>query len=105
MDDLPPDTKDLTFGNSVYKIRFENRAGRPIFGHRYHFFLRDAVEDVPEYVVHWDVLARFALALFNNTHITHPFLALRPNTHYIRYTKESSTRYSQNIRAMKNLAP
>lgn len=25
-----------------------------MYGHRYFFFLQDAVEDVPEYLVHWD---------------------------------------------------
>jgi len=25
-----------------------------VFGHRYWFFLKDAVEDVPEYLVHWE---------------------------------------------------
>jgi hypothetical protein len=24
-----------------------------LFGHRYWFYLKDAVEDVPEYIVHW----------------------------------------------------
>jgi mRNA (guanine-N7-)-methyltransferase len=54
LDELPPDAEDLSFGNSVYKITFEERHKRPVFGHRYFFFLEDAVEDVPEYVVHWD---------------------------------------------------
>ncbi|PVG00202.1 guanine-N(7)-methyltransferase [Serendipita vermifera] len=46
-----PDT--LTFGNSVYRIRFDDIRG-PLYGHRYMFYLQDAVEDVPEYVVYWD---------------------------------------------------
>jgi mRNA (guanine-N7-)-methyltransferase len=25
-----------------------------MYGHQYRFFLTDAVEDVPEYVVNWD---------------------------------------------------
>ncbi|KAF9227991.1 hypothetical protein BS17DRAFT_747026 [Gyrodon lividus] len=54
LDALPPSAADLSFGNSVYRIRFEDRQSRPLFGHRYHFFLRDAVEDVPEYIVDWD---------------------------------------------------
>ncbi|TFY69279.1 hypothetical protein EVG20_g3228 [Dentipellis fragilis] len=62
LDALPPDTpsSDLSFGNSVYKIRFENRTSRPLYGHRYWFFLRDAVEDVPEYIVHWDNFVQLA---------------------------------------------
>ncbi|RXW15875.1 hypothetical protein EST38_g9977 [Candolleomyces aberdarensis] len=54
LDALPPDTDDLSFGNNVYQIRFEQREPRPVFGHKYWLSLQDAVEDVPEYVVHWD---------------------------------------------------
>jgi hypothetical protein len=54
LDQLPPDSEDLSFGNSVYKIRFEERNSRPLFGHRYYFYLQDAVENVPEYIVNWD---------------------------------------------------
>lgn len=53
LNEIPPDATDLSFGNDVYKIRFEDRTEQPIYGHKYWFFLRDAVEDVPEYVVHW----------------------------------------------------
>ena len=67
LDALPPDSKDLTFGNSVYKIRFEDRENRPIFGHRYWFYLQDAVDDVPEYVVHWDNFVRYVIALSRDT--------------------------------------
>lgn len=54
LDALPPSVQDLSFGNSVYSIRFEDRQSRPLFGHRYHFWLNDAVDDVPEYIVHWN---------------------------------------------------
>lgn len=54
LDALPKDASELTFGNSVYKIRFETREQRPLFGFRYWFYLQDAVDDVPEYVVQWD---------------------------------------------------
>ena len=67
LDDLPEDAEDLSFGNSVYKIRFDNRRERPMFGHRYWFYLKDAVDDVPEYIVHWDNFVRcvfLALHLF-----------------------------------------
>ena len=58
LDELPEDAEELSWGNSVYKIRFEERDRRPMFGHRYWFFLQDAVDDVPEYVVHWDNFVR-----------------------------------------------
>jgi mRNA (guanine-N7-)-methyltransferase len=54
LDQLPADAPELSFGNSVYSIKFESREPRPLYGHRYSFFLQDAVEDVPEYVVHWE---------------------------------------------------
>jgi mRNA (guanine-N7-)-methyltransferase len=47
------DPEALTFGNNVYNVRFDSYA-HSIYGHRYMFFLADAVEDVPEYVVYWD---------------------------------------------------
>ncbi|KAI0637355.1 mRNA capping enzyme-domain-containing protein [Trametes polyzona] len=60
LDSLEPGTDDLSWGNKVYKIRFEDREHRPIFGHRYWFYLKDAVDDVPEYVVHWDNFVELA---------------------------------------------
>ncbi|KAL5511540.1 ABD1 [Sanghuangporus vaninii] len=59
LDALPPDS-DLSFGNSVYRIKFDDSERRPVFGHRYTFFLRDAVEDVPEYIVYWDNFVQMA---------------------------------------------
>lgn len=38
----------------MYNIRFDNRDETKVFGQRYWFYLQDAVEDVPEYVVHWE---------------------------------------------------
>jgi mRNA (guanine-N7-)-methyltransferase len=60
LDALPADSAELSFGNSVYRIKFDDRENRPIYGHRYSFFLRDAVDDVPEYVVHWEPFIRCA---------------------------------------------
>ena len=55
LDTVPDDATDLVFGNSVYQIRFEEgkQKQRRLYGDRYSFYLKDAVEDVPEYVVHW----------------------------------------------------
>lgn len=67
MDAIPPEEEDLSFGNSVYKIRFENRE-KPVFGHKYWFYLQDAVENVPEYVVRWDNFVQCVLTpLFTHT--------------------------------------
>ncbi|TFK26413.1 hypothetical protein FA15DRAFT_293491 [Coprinopsis marcescibilis] len=60
LDALPPDAEELSFGNSVYKIKFDQRDTKPRFGHRYWFFLQDAVENVPEYVVQWDCFVELA---------------------------------------------
>ena len=58
LDALPPDAEELAWGNSVYKIRFEERRKRSLYGDRYWFYLKDAVEDVPEYIVHWENLVK-----------------------------------------------
>ncbi|KAF8352358.1 mRNA capping enzyme-domain-containing protein [Amanita rubescens] len=60
LNSLPPDAKDLSFGNSVYKVTFEKRSEKPLFGHKYWFFLQDAVDNVPEYVVYWDSFVQMA---------------------------------------------
>jgi len=63
LDNIPTDAEELSFGNSVYKITFENRE-RPVFGHKYWFFLQDAVENVPEYVVRWDNFVQYVFPFF-----------------------------------------
>ncbi|BGP37917.1 mRNA cap guanine-N7 methyltransferase [Rhodotorula kratochvilovae] len=56
----------LVFGNAVYSVKFDTREWPSQYGHRYTFFLQDAVEEVPEYVVYWDnfvaVAAEYGLA-------------------------------------------
>lgn len=52
--EVPEDDEELRFGNSVYYIQFDERKHKGMYGHRYRFFLTDAVEDVPEYLVNWD---------------------------------------------------
>lgn len=44
----------LVFGNSVYSVKFDAREHDSMYGHRCTFYLQDAVEEVPEYVVYWD---------------------------------------------------
>ncbi|THH19669.1 hypothetical protein EUX98_g8726 [Antrodiella citrinella] len=51
---IPANASELSFGNDVYTIRFDERVHHGVYGHRYSFYLKDAVDDVPEYVVHWD---------------------------------------------------
>lgn len=50
-----------TFGNELYHVRFEKDPPedgifREPFGNRYDYFLKDAVDDVPEYVVPFECL-------------------------------------------------
>ncbi|BEJ14265.1 hypothetical protein CspHIS471_0400320 [Cutaneotrichosporon sp. HIS471] len=52
LDEQPDD--ELTFGNSCYQITFAERHHQGIYGREYRFYLEDAVEDVPEYIVDWD---------------------------------------------------
>lgn len=52
----------LVFGNSVYSVKFDAREHDSVYGHRYTFYLQDAVEEVPEYVVHWENFVACALS-------------------------------------------
>ncbi|KNZ53110.1 mRNA cap guanine-N7 methyltransferase [Puccinia sorghi] len=56
-----------SFGNSVYQIRFpypltSREQLDQVYGHRYSFYLQDAVEDVPEYFVLWEPFVRCSMA-------------------------------------------
>ncbi|WVF66975.1 hypothetical protein IAT40_001718 [Kwoniella sp. CBS 6097] len=61
LDALPEDDEELRFGNSCYYVQFTERKHKGIYGHQYRFFLTDAVEDVPEYVVYWENFEALAL--------------------------------------------
>lgn len=58
---------DLAFpewGNSIYRVRFpgktpEDGIFRPPFGWRYSYFMEEAVEEVPEYVVPWEAFRAY----------------------------------------------
>ncbi|RAL16350.1 uncharacterized protein BO97DRAFT_361136 [Aspergillus homomorphus CBS 101889] len=56
--EVEEDTK-VEWGNSIYRVRFpgetpEDGVFRPPFGWRYNYFMQEAVEEVPEYVVPWE---------------------------------------------------
>lgn len=55
----------------MYKIRFEDRKRQPIYGHKYWFYLQDAVDDVPEYVVRWDNFVQYVVFLLIGMHEAH----------------------------------
>jgi mRNA (guanine-N7-)-methyltransferase len=53
------------WGNDIYRIRFPAKTPsdgifRPPFGWKYNFFLHEAVEEVPEYVVPWEAFRAIA---------------------------------------------
>lgn len=53
------------WGNSIYRVRFPGKTPddgifRPAFGWKYSFFLEEAVEEVPEYVVPWEAFRALA---------------------------------------------
>lgn len=53
------------WGNSIYRVRFPGPTPadgifRPPFGWKYSFFLDEAVEEVPEYVVPWEAFRALA---------------------------------------------
>ncbi|MCJ1436010.1 mRNA cap guanine-N7 methyltransferase [Xylographa pallens] len=53
------------WGNSIYRVRFpgktpEDGIFRPPFGWKYSYFMEEAVEEVPEYVVPWEAFRALA---------------------------------------------
>lgn len=53
------------WGNDIYRVRFASDTPadgvfRPPFGWKYNFFLHEAVEEVPEYVVPWEAFRAIA---------------------------------------------
>ncbi|KAK6073416.1 mRNA cap methyltransferase [Seiridium cupressi] len=57
--------KTAEWGNSLYRVRFPGKTPadgifRPPFGWKYNFFLDEAVEEVPEYVVPWEAFRALA---------------------------------------------
>ena len=55
----------LEWGNSIYRVRFpgktpEDGKFRPAWGWKYSYFMEEAVEEVPEYVVPWEAFRALA---------------------------------------------
>ncbi|KAH7047178.1 guanine-N(7)-methyltransferase domain-containing protein [Linnemannia elongata] len=50
----------LQIGNSIYSIRFERRDRFDKFGSKYWFHLEDAIDDCPEYLVHFPTFQKLA---------------------------------------------
>ncbi|KAL2264868.1 hypothetical protein VTJ83DRAFT_7378 [Remersonia thermophila] len=61
----PPEEETASWGNDIYRVRFPGPTPadgifRPPFGWKYNFFLHEAVEEVPEYVVPWEAFRALA---------------------------------------------
>lgn len=72
---------ELKWGNSVYNVEFELAPPRdgvfkPAFGHKYTFFLEDAVGNVPEYVVPFEAFRALAEEYHLELEFKKPFLKL-----------------------------
>ncbi|GAB1195031.1 hypothetical protein APSETT444_004284 [Aspergillus pseudonomiae] len=57
--EVEEDDNKIEWGNSIYRVRFsgdtpEDGIFRPPFGWKYSYFMEEAVEEVPEYVVPWE---------------------------------------------------
>ncbi|KAL4932793.1 mRNA capping enzyme-domain-containing protein [Aspergillus undulatus] len=57
--EVEDDEKMAEWGNSIYRVRFpgatpEDGVFRPPFGWKYSYFMEEAVEEIPEYVVPWE---------------------------------------------------
>lgn len=62
------DSPNHSFGNNIYNIRTETSIPDdnelPKFGFRYVFWLKDAVENVPEFLVLWEDFVRQVTTFF-----------------------------------------
>ena len=63
VEDTP--AEPVEWGNSIYRVKFPGQVPhdgifRPPFGWKYFFFLEEAVEEVPEYVVPWEAFRALA---------------------------------------------
>ena len=59
--ELLDESKDQEFGNSLYNIKFAS-TDMKMYGWKYTFYLKDAIDSCPEYVVLSDVLKKYVLA-------------------------------------------
>ncbi|QRV97984.1 mRNA cap guanine-N7 methyltransferase [Ceratobasidium sp. AG-Ba] len=59
LDQLEPG--ELSFGNSVYRVRFDHKERQSIYGHKYWFNMFSTIEDLPEYIVPWEDFQSIAL--------------------------------------------
>jgi len=80
------------FGNDFYSIEFETTDYYPRFGARYKFLLKDAVDNVTEYLVHHDTLV--SLAKEND-------MDLAKKTNFIDYYTEKSKNQNSELEKLE----
>ena len=64
-EDGEAEEEGFEWGNSIYRVKFPSKTPpdgtfRPPFGWKYFYFLEEAVEEVPEYVVPWEAFRALA---------------------------------------------
>ncbi len=62
--------KVAEWGNSIYRVRFpgdtpKDGIFRPPYGWKYSYFLEEAVEEIPEYVVPWEAFRAYGASSLN----------------------------------------
>ena len=75
------DLKVAEWGNSIYRVRFpgdtpKDGIFRPPYGWKYSFFLEEAVEEIPEYVVPWEAFRAYEIAILRLTSFLADFIFL-----------------------------
>ncbi|KAF8300495.1 mRNA capping enzyme, large subunit, partial [Clavulina sp. PMI_390] len=88
-----PEGEELSFGNTVYTIRFNRRTQPHTFGHKYWLYLADAV-DAPEYIMQWGAFVSLAAAYGRE-------LIYREDFHTIYEREQEPTEFRQLLTSMK----
>ena len=86
----------ISFGNSLYKIEFTQKKEFVKYGQQYKFYLEDAINDCPEYMVHIETLTSYAQQYG---------LRLRYIANFSQFYQQYREKYSALMnRMMKNLS-
>lgn len=72
----------LEFGNDIYNIKFEQKDKFTKYGHKYHFYLKDAIDDCPEYLMHFPTFKRIVEGFGFKLLFAEPFHDFYRNMNY-----------------------
>ena len=72
-----PEPAVAEWGNSIYRVRFPGETPkdgifRPPYGWKYSYFMEEAVEEIPEYVVPWEAFRACVISPLSAPTKTHP---------------------------------